>query len=414
MDGKPISLVAKDRLTPEQRLGKTLFYSANSDDFPLTGSNWMSCVSCHSDGEVDTLTLTTAKGPRNVPSNVLAFETGLFMWDGSRDDFDDYIHTIQGEMGGMADVDPGKPIAADKQKIFDAMEAYMRMPDAFPVPESPYRTEDGKLTPEAEQGKNLFEGKAQCIACHAADVMTDSVKAVDSQGKLTTDNTDFLHDVGTVSKTDTDYGGDARGAFKNKRTRGQYDTPTLRGIYATAPYLHDGSAADTRRRPQKRRRQTRSNKQSDLQRTKQLNRLPQANPIKDLVIVCPIRGRQNSTKSKSVSQRDENEDTSGAALERRISNTAKYPGVQRAGAHRGPPPGDLGGALREVSGRNRGNFKIKRVKSKGHPLDISPPGSIIVITTKMGISKRRCKLQRVGGWCKPMQASDAEWIPELR
>ena len=73
--------------------------------------------------------------------------------------------------------------------------------------------------------------------------MTDSVKAVDSQGKLTTDNTEFLHDVGTVSKTDTDYAGDARGAFKNKRTRGQYDTPTLRGIYATAPYLHDGSAA---------------------------------------------------------------------------------------------------------------------------------------------------------------------------
>ena len=83
----------------------------------------------------------------------------------------------------------------------------------------------------------------------------------------------------------------------------------------------------------------------------------------------------------------------GAALERHISNIAKYPGVQRAGAHRGPPPGDLGGEF---------------------PLDISPPGSIIVITTKMGISKRRCKLQRVGGWCKPMQASDAEWIPELR
>ena len=243
VDGKPISLVSKDRLTPEQRLGKTLFYSANSDDFPLAGNNWMSCVSCHSDGEVDTLTLTTAKGPRNVPSNVLAFETGLFMWDGSRDDFDDYIHTIQGEMGGMSDVDPSKPIAADKQKIFDAIESYMKMPDAFPVPESPYRTEDGKLTPEAEQGKILFEGKAQCIACHAADVMTDSVKAVDSQGKLTTDNTEFLHDVGTVSKTDTDYAGDARGAFKNKRTRGQYDTPTLRGIYATAPYLHDGSAA---------------------------------------------------------------------------------------------------------------------------------------------------------------------------
>ncbi|MBB3073066.1 YVTN family beta-propeller protein [Paenibacillus baekrokdamisoli] len=243
VEGKPIALIAKDRLTPEQRLGKTIFYSANTEDFPITGNNWMSCVSCHSDGEVDTLTLTTSRGPRNIPSNVLALETGLFMWDGSRDDFVDYIHTIQGEMGGMSDVDPGKPMPADKQKIFDALEAYMKMPDAFPVPESPYRTADGQLTPEAEQGKILFEGKAQCITCHATDVMTDSVKAVDSQGKLTTDNTDYLHDVGTVSKTDTDYGGDARGAFANKRARGFYDTPTLRGIYATAPYLHDGSAA---------------------------------------------------------------------------------------------------------------------------------------------------------------------------
>jgi cytochrome c peroxidase len=165
------------------------------------------------------------------------------MWDGSRDDFGDYIHTIQGEMGGMMDVDPSKPMPADKQKLFDAMEAYMRMPDAFPVPHSPYRTEDGKLTAEAEAGKALFEGKAQCITCHATDVLTDSVKAVNSQGKLTTDNTDFLHDVGTVSKTDTDYAGDARAAFTNKRTRGLYDTPTLRGVFATAPYLHDGSAA---------------------------------------------------------------------------------------------------------------------------------------------------------------------------
>ncbi|WP_274652507.1 beta-propeller fold lactonase family protein [Paenibacillus humicola] len=242
VDGAPVKLIARDRLTPEERLGKTIFYSANTDDYPITGSFWMSCASCHSDGRTDGLTLTTGKGPRNVPSNVLAFETGLFMWDGSRDDFDDYIHTIQGEMGGMMDVDPARPIPADKQKMFDALEAYLRMPDAYPVPQSPYRTADDQLTPEAERGKELFEGKAQCITCHATDVLTDSVKAVGPDDKLTTANTDFLHDVGTVSKTDTDYAGDARDGFKNTRKRGEYDTPTLRGVYATAPYLHDGSA----------------------------------------------------------------------------------------------------------------------------------------------------------------------------
>lgn len=242
VDGKPLKLIAQDRLNAQQRLGKTLFYSANSDDSMLVGSNWMSCASCHSDGEVDALSIMTAKGPRNVPSNVLAFETGLFMWDGSRDDFYDYIHTVQGEMGGLSSVDPAKPLPADAQKLFDALEAYMRMPDAFPVPMSPYRTEDGQLTADAQKGKELFEGKAQCITCHATDVMTDSAKATGADGKLTTGNTEFLHDVGTVNDEDKDYAGDARGAFQNTRQRGVYDTPTLRGVYATAPYLHDGSA----------------------------------------------------------------------------------------------------------------------------------------------------------------------------
>lgn len=242
VDGEPLKLIAQDRLNAQQRLGKTLFYSANSDDYALTGSNWMSCASCHSDGEVDRLSIMTVKGPRNIPSNVLAFETGLFMWDGSRDEFDDYIHTVQGEMGGLSDVDPAKPLPADAKKLFDALAAYMRMPDAFPVPQSPYRTEDGQLTADAERGKAIFEGKAQCILCHATDVMTDSTKATGAGGKLTTDNTSFLHNVGTVNSADVDYAGDARGAFANKRARGFYDTPTLRGVYATAPYLHDGSA----------------------------------------------------------------------------------------------------------------------------------------------------------------------------
>lgn len=242
VDGEPVKLIAKDRLNAQQRLGKTLFYSANSDDNPLAGNNWMSCASCHSDGEVDRLSIMTARGPRNVPSNVLAFETGLFMWDGSRDDFYDYIHTVQGEMGGLSEVDPAKPLPADARKLFDALEAYMTMPDAFPVPQSPFRTADGQLTADAQRGKAIFEGKAQCIACHATDVLTDSAMAVGPDGKLTTADTDFLHDVGTVNGADTDYGGDARGAFANQRQRGVYDTPTLRGVYATAPYLHDGSA----------------------------------------------------------------------------------------------------------------------------------------------------------------------------
>ncbi|MBW5447251.1 beta-propeller fold lactonase family protein [Cohnella sp. CFH 77786] len=237
-----LKLVAKDPLTPQERLGKTVFLSANSDEFPVTGSFWMSCVSCHAGGETDGLTLLTPKGPRNVPSNVRAMDTGLFMWDGSRDDMADYIHTVQGEMGGMEDVDPAKPMLPETRKLFDALAAYLKNPDSLPVPRSPYRTPDGQLTPEAQAGKKLFETKGKCISCHAGSELTDSGRATGAGSTLTVSDITHLYDVGTGTSKDLPSKGDARGGFANPRTPRQWDVPTLRGIWATAPYLHDGSA----------------------------------------------------------------------------------------------------------------------------------------------------------------------------
>ncbi|GIW50418.1 MAG: hypothetical protein KatS3mg080_1029 [Anoxybacillus sp.] len=140
---KNISLISKDSLSPLVREGKKIFYSANSDEYAaeITKNNWMSCASCHSDGDINGLTLLTPKGPRNVPSNILTTKTGLFMWDGSRDDFTDYIHTVQGEMGGMSQYDPGKPLPPDVQHMFDALFAYLDDPSSFPVPKEPLSRE---------------------------------------------------------------------------------------------------------------------------------------------------------------------------------------------------------------------------------------------------------------------------------
>lgn len=239
-----LRLIAKDSLPPLVRTGKTIFYSGNTEEFaaPITGNNWMSCASCHADGDINGLTFTTAKGKRNTPSNVLAMQTGLFMWDGSRDDFTDYLHTVQDEMGGLTQYDPGKPLPPKVEEMFGALQAYLEYPDSFPVPKSPYRNPDGTLTAKAEEGKRLFEGKAGCITCHAGATMTDSVKAIGKDGKLTTSNVQFLHDVGTTNPLDKGTKGDARAGYTNPRSKEVFDTPTLRGVWATAPYLHDGSA----------------------------------------------------------------------------------------------------------------------------------------------------------------------------
>lgn len=244
MEGENLPLISNDSLSPLVREGKTIFYSANSDELAadITGNNWMSCITCHADGEIDGLTLMTPKGRRNVPSNVATTKTGLFLWDGSRDDFTDYLLTVQGEMGGMTKFDPGKPLPEDVRQMYDAMFAFLDDPNSFPVPQSPYRNKDGSLTAMAEEGKKLFEGKAGCLACHGGSQFTDSVKALDDNGNLTTDNTDYLHDIGTTDPSDQPSEGDPRANYTNPRDTRHFDTPTLRGVWATAPYFHDGSA----------------------------------------------------------------------------------------------------------------------------------------------------------------------------
>src|SRR5690606_7448934 len=99
----------------------------------------------------------------------------------------------------------------------DALAAYVTSLDR--VPPSPYRAPDGHLTPEGWRGREVFQ-RAGCPECHSGPDFTDSASGV-------------LHDVGTLQATS--------GKRLGEPLLG-LDTPTLRGIWQTAPYLHDGSA----------------------------------------------------------------------------------------------------------------------------------------------------------------------------
>ncbi|MCR8849766.1 hypothetical protein NQ095_15210 [Rossellomorea sp. SC111] len=54
--------------------------------------------------------------------------------------------------------------------------------------------------------------------------------------------TDYLHDIGTSNQYDVSTKGDARADFTNPRDGKSFDTPGIVGVWATGPYLHDGSA----------------------------------------------------------------------------------------------------------------------------------------------------------------------------
>jgi hypothetical protein len=88
---------------------------------------------------------------------------------------------------------------------------------------SPYRNPDGTLTAEGASGKVIFK-RLGCGFCHTGADATDS-----SRGKL--------HDVGTLKDTSGARGGEPLFGI---------DTPTLNGVWETAPYLHDGSAPTLR------------------------------------------------------------------------------------------------------------------------------------------------------------------------
>ena len=92
----------------------------------------------------------------------------------------------------------------------DALAAFM---SSLEIPDSPYTSaSDARI-----RGQEIFNSIG-CVTCHTPPLFTDQQ----------------LHDVGTGDPS----------LEKNSHGRGtNFDTPSLLGVWLTAPYFHDGSAA---------------------------------------------------------------------------------------------------------------------------------------------------------------------------
>ena len=226
VDGAPIARYSSDPMPTELRTGQHLFYSANSDELPITKNHWVACASCHLEGRSDAVTWLFEQGPRDTPTNAGGMlGTGFLFRTADRNRVQDYWHTINIEQGGTFDPD-------DQAPQLDAITAYVNFGIPLPVPP----TTDPALV---ATGKAIFERPdVGCSVCHGGARFTDS-----GAGNATLDlgGTINLHDVGTcvtspypdVAHTDVD--GHPRDACL-------FDTPSLSGIASSPPYLHDGSA----------------------------------------------------------------------------------------------------------------------------------------------------------------------------
>jgi DNA-binding beta-propeller fold protein YncE len=215
--------VTENPLGEEVLAGKILFYSALQ---PMVGRRWISCSSCHPDGDPDGRTWSNPEGLRNTPPLFGLAWTHPLHWSADRDETQDFEHTIRGPlMQGRGlirgDVQPALgPANKGRAAELDALAAYTNS-HSFTL--SPHAK--GGLSEAARRGRELFfSAETRCASCHKGPFYTDSVPG----GEI------VRHDVGT--------GGDDPGETMGPA----YDTPTLLGIYRSAPYLHHGKAAALR------------------------------------------------------------------------------------------------------------------------------------------------------------------------
>ena len=211
--------VTENPLGEEKLRGKELFYSAKQ---PMVGRRWISCSSCHPDGDSDGRTWHNPEGLRSTQWLAGMAWTHPIHWSADRDEVQDFEHTIRGPLmqgrgliKGAVEKELGAPNKGRSADL-DAVAAYANS-HVFPL--SPHAK--GGLSPAAQRGKELFfSSETKCATCHSGPFYTDS--------SVTRPQ---MHDVGTGADDPSEKLGPA------------YDTPGLLGVYRTAPYLHHGKAA---------------------------------------------------------------------------------------------------------------------------------------------------------------------------
>lgn len=234
-----LQIPTQEPLAPEILRGKQIFN--DSADPRLSQDSYIACAHCHLEGESDLFVWDfTDRGEGLRDTAVLNGHAGTgdgpIHWSGNFDEVQDFENDIRNAFGGaglMSDEDwatgtraetlgdPKAGVSAD----LDALAAYVGSLSV--EARSPHRMADGELTAEAGAGKALFESPALgCTTCHSGPRLTDSAWLGPA--------TPLLHDVGTL--------GPGSGQRLGQPLTG-LDTPSLHGLWRSAPYLHDGSAA---------------------------------------------------------------------------------------------------------------------------------------------------------------------------
>jgi cytochrome c peroxidase len=231
------------------QLGRRLFF-----DPILSGNRTVSCASCHQPEHGFSSPLRFAighsgkQGQRNPPSLLNRAYGRAFFWDGREATLESQaVRPIEspGEMGSTLDeiirrlqahadysaqfraMFPDGVTAANIGKALACFERVLlsgnSRVDRF------RRGEIAALSDSERHGLWLYESRGGCWRCHGGPNFTD----------------EGFHNTGVSWGSEPlDLGRYA--VTRQEIDRGRFKTPTLRGLAATAPYMHDGSLATLR------------------------------------------------------------------------------------------------------------------------------------------------------------------------
>jgi len=240
-----VPVIKTNPTTPEKvALGQMLFF-----DPRLSGSGVIACATCHNPALAWSDALPKGIGHmgnrlrRHTPTILNVAYGEPYFWDGRAATLEDQakgpltseaemnmpaevavkrILSIPGYVTAFAYAFPGKPVSVDT--IAAAIASYERTVVSNSAPFDKWVAGDeGAVSASAKRGFSLFNGKANCAACHSGWRMTD----------------DGFHDIG-ITGTDRGRAAIAPGIVQLEYA---FKTPTLRNINQRAPYMHDGSLA---------------------------------------------------------------------------------------------------------------------------------------------------------------------------
>ncbi len=190
--------------------GAQLFHSAA--DSRMSEDRWMSCANCHFDGLPDGLTWQGfPDGPRNTPPLYRLVETAPYNWSATWDELSDVELKIRSLQSGEGLIeaalvqpalgDPHAGLSPDLDTLVFYLTSLIEPPNPNEYPAE-----------VVARGKEVFEEQG-CSTCHIGTTGTN----------LQT------FDVGT-------------GDSELEQNGAAFDVPTLRYLWLSAPYFHNGSA----------------------------------------------------------------------------------------------------------------------------------------------------------------------------